>query len=265
MSKNIHPQAFVDPAAQIGDNVTIMPFAYIEGDVVIGEGCTIYPFVSVMNGTRMGKNNTVHQGTVLAAVPQDFEYVGDKTELLIGDNNIIRENVVINRATFSSGKTVIGNGNFIMEGVHISHDVRICDHAVIGYGTKVAGCCEINDRAILSSNVIANPGARVGRCAMVQSGCRFSRDVPPYIVAHHNPIEYGGVNSTILTNAGIDIKVQNHIANAYRLVFHGKTSLMDGIKQIIEQVPGGREINNIVEFLRSTQIGVINKEDFTGD
>ena len=136
---------------------------------------------------------------------------------------------------------------------------------MIGYGTKVAGCCEINDRAILSSNVIANPGARVGRCAMVQSGCRFSRDVPPYIVAHHNPIEYGGVNSTILTNAGIDIKVQNHIANAYRLVFHGKTSLMDGIKQIIEQVPGGREIDNIVEFLRSTQIGVINKEDFTGD
>ena len=68
-----------------------------------------------------------------------------------------------------------------------------------------------------------------------------------------------------IANAGIDIKVQNHIANAYRLVFHGKTSLMDGIKQIIEQVPGGREINNIVEFLRSTQIGVINKEDFTGD
>ena len=265
MAKNIHPQAYVDPAARIGEGVTIMPFAYIEGDVVIGDGCTIYPFVSIMNGTRMGCNNTIHQGTVLAAVPQDFDFTGETSELVIGDANIIRENVVVNRATHSGDRTVIGNNNFIMEGVHISHDTRIGNYAVIGYGTKIAGCCDIHSHAILSSNVIANPGVRVGRCAMVQSGCRFSRDVPPYIVAQHNPIEYGGVNSTILTNAGIDIKIQNHIANAYRLVFHGKTSLEDGIKQIIEQVPASREIDNIVEFLKSTVIGVISKDDFTDE
>lgn len=265
MAKNIHPQAFVDAAAKIGDNVTIMPFAYVEGDVVIGDGCTIYPYVSIMNGTRMGKNNTIFQGTVLAAIPQDFDFTGEESELLIGDNNVIRENVVVNRATHAGDKTIIGNNNFIMEGVHISHDTCIYNYAVIGYGTKIAGCCKIQDHAILSSNVIANPGVRVGRCAMVQSGCRFSLDVPPYIVAQHNPIEYGGVNSTILTNAGIDIKIQNHIANAYRLVFHGKTSLEDGIKQIEEQVPPSAEIDNIIKFLKTTEIGVISKSDFSDE
>ena len=259
MANNISPQAHIDPSARLGDGVTIYPFTYIEGDVVIGDGCTIYPFASVMAGTRMGKNNVVHQGTVLAALPQDFEFRGDKTELVIGDNNIIRENVVINRATFAGGQTVIGNGNFIMEGVHISHDTKIHDNCVLGYGTKIAGDIEIHDYAILSSNVIANPGVRVGRCAMVQSGCRFSKDVPPYIVAHHNPIEYGGVNSTILTNAGVDEKVQHHIAQAYRLVFNGKTSLFDAINQILDQVPGSKEIDNIIQFLRESEDGIISK------
>lgn len=263
MANNISPQAYIDRAAKIGNDVTIMPFAYIEGDVVIGDGCKIYPFVSVMNGTRMGKNNIVHQGTVLGALPQDFDFTGEDSELIIGDKNIIRENVVINRATHVGCKTVIGDANFIMEGVHISHDVHIYNGVVIGYGTKIAGCCEIFDNAILSSNVIANPNARVGSCAMIQSGCRFSYDVPPYIVASHNPIEYSGVNSTILSNAGIDMKIQNHIANAYRLVFHGKTSLFDGINQVVDQVPMGAEINNIVDFLRNTKIGVISKNDFT--
>ena len=94
---------------------------------------------------------------------------------------------------------------------------------------------------------------------MVQSGCRFSFDVPPYIVATHNPIEYGGVNSTVLTNRGIDIRIQNHIANAYRLIFNGKTSLFDGINQVVEQVPQSPEIDQIIEFLRTTRIGIINK------
>ena len=121
MANNISPQAFVDPTAKIGNNVIIYPFAYVEGDVVIGDGCKIYPFVSLMSGTRMGKNNMVHQGTVLGALPQDFDFKGEQTELIIGDDNIIRENVVINRATHSDGQTIIGNKNFIMEGVHISH------------------------------------------------------------------------------------------------------------------------------------------------
>ena len=113
---NISPQAYVDPKAKIGNNVTIYPFAYIEGDVEIGDDCVIYPYVSIMNGTRLGRGNKVYQNTVLGAEPQDFNYKGEITALEIGDENIIRENVVINRATYATGKTHIGNRNFLMEG-----------------------------------------------------------------------------------------------------------------------------------------------------
>ncbi|MBP5361003.1 MAG: acyl-ACP--UDP-N-acetylglucosamine O-acyltransferase [Bacteroidaceae bacterium] len=255
----VSSQAYIDPAAKIGSNVTVYPFAYIEANTVIGDNCVIYPYVSIMAGTTLGTDNTVHQGTVLGAVPQDFSYTGEATELLIGNHNIIRENVVINRATHSGDCTVIGNGNCIMEGVHISHDAHIFDNAVIGYGTKIAGRVEIHDDAILTSNVIANPGARVGRCAMVKSGCRFSKDVPPFIIATHNPIEYGGVNATILTNAGVEENVQRHIANAYRLIFNGKTSLQDGILQVRSQVKSSEEIDAIVDFLQTSQLGIIGK------
>ncbi len=258
----ISPLAHIDPAAKIGNNVTIYPFAYIEANTVIGDGCVIYPYVSIMSGTRMGCNNKVFQGAVLAALPQDFDFKGEDTVLVIGDNNTIRENVVINRATHADGQTIIGNGNCIMEGVHISHDAHIFDDTVIGYGSKLGGCVEVHDDAILASNITANPGTRVGRCALVKSGGRFSQDVPPFIVASKSPLCYSGVNSTILTNAGIADNIQRHIAAAYRLVFNGKTSLEDGIHQVRSQVKQSSEIDDIVDFLEKSTLGVIGKEVF---
>ena len=253
------PKAEIDPKAKIGKNVTIYPFAYIEADVEIGDDCVIYPYVSIMKGTKLGRGNQVFQNTVLGAVPQDFNYTGDDTELIIGDENIFRENVVINRATFKGGRTVLGNRNFLMEGVHVSHDTKIADGCVFGYGTKIAGDCDIEDYVIFSSSVIANPSVRVGRGAMIQSGCRFSKDVPPYIVAYDNPTKYGGPNNSILKLHNVSDKVQNHIANAYRLVFHGQTSVFDAVNQIKEQVPPGNEINHIIEFIENTKLGIISK------
>ena len=211
----ISPKAEIDPKAKIGKNVTIYPFAYIEGDVVIGDDCVIYPYVSIMNGTRLGRGNVVYQNTVLGAVPQDFNYCGDASQLVIGDDNTFRENVVINRATFCSGKTEIGNRNSFMEGVHVSHDTKISDDCVFGYGTKIAGDCEIENAVIFSSNV--------------------------------------------LTNHGVSQKVQDHIANAYRLVFHGQTSVFDAVRQVREQVPDGFEIRHIIEFIDATKLGLISK------
>ena len=105
----ISPLAYVDSKAVIGNNVTIHPFAYIDKDVVIGDNCVIYPYASVLAGTVMGKNNRVFQGAILGAEPQDFHYKGDATRLSIGDDNMIREYVIINRATTPEGETVIGN------------------------------------------------------------------------------------------------------------------------------------------------------------
>ena len=255
----ISPRAEISPKAKIGDNCKIYPFAYIEDDVVIGDGCIIFPFVSILNGTRMGGHNKIHQGSVIAALPQDFDFQGEKTECIIGDNNIIRENVVINRATHTGGQTVIGNDNFLLEGAHISHDTKVGNQCVFGYGTKIAGDCEIGNGVIFSSSVIENAGTRVGEGAMLQAGTTFSRDVPPYIIAGGAPVAYGGVNNTICRAYGIDDKVLKHIANAYRLVFHGQTSVFDAVMQIKDQVPDSPEIQNIIRFIEGTTKGIIGK------
>lgn len=256
---NISDKAVISPNAKIGQNVTIYPFVYIEDDVEVGDDCILYPGVNLMNGTRLGRGNKVHQNTVISAIPQDFNYAGGNTLCVIGHDNIIRENVVINRATYESGETRIGDGNFLMEGVHLSHDVHMGNESVMGYGTKIAGDVEIGNHVIFSSGVIANPGVRVGDCAMIQSGCRFSKDVPPYIVAGGHPIKYGGINSFVIEKNGIDEKVRAHIANAYRLVFHGQDDIMNVCAQIEQQIPSSVEIDNIVNFLRTSQLGLITK------
>lgn len=259
MASEISDKAVISPKAKIGDGCKIFPFVYIEDHVEIGDRCVIMPFVSILNGTKIGSDNKIHQGTVLGALPQDFEFTGERSELIIGNNNIIRENVVVNRATHNGGQTVIGNDNFLMEGVHISHDTKIGDKNVFGYGTKIAGDCEIGIGAIFSSSVIENAGTRVGDLAMVQAGTSFSKDVPPYVIVGGNPVSYGGPNTTMMTVAGIDAKVQKHVANAYRLVFHGQNSVFDAVLQIRDQVPDGPEIQNIMNFINATKKGIVSK------
>lgn len=258
MASEISPRAEIDPRAKIGNNCKIFPFVYVEGDVVIGDGCIIFPFVSILNGTRMGERNKIHQGSVIGALPQDFNFRGEKSELIIGNNNIIRENVVINRATHAGGQTVLGNDNVLMEGAHISHDTKVGDNCVFGYGTKIAGDCEIDKGAIFSSSVIANAGVRVGRGSMLQAGSTFSKDVPPYVIAGGSPVTYNGINSTILTMYGVDEKTQKHLANAYRLVYLGQSSIIDVINQIKEQVPDSPEVQTVLHFLADTK-GLVGK------
>lgn len=259
MSSDISPKAEVSPKAKIGNGCKIFPFVYIEDDVEIGDNCIIFPFVSLLNGTRIGNGNKIHQCSVIGALPQDFSFVGEKSECILGDNNIIRENVVINRATHRGCQTIIGSNNFLMEGVHISHDTKVGDHCIFSYGTKVAGDCEIANHAIFGSGVIQKTHTRVGEAATIQASTNFDCDIPPYIIAGGNPIAYGGVNTSICESIGIDEKVRKHIANAYRLVFHGQTSIFDACIQVDLQVPDSAEIRNIVEFIRNTNEGIISK------
>ena len=206
----------------------------------------------------MGAKNKVHQGSVIGALPQDFEFRGEKSECIIGDGNVIRENVVINRATHTGGQTVLGNDNVLMEGAHISHDTKVGNRCVFGYGTKIAGDCIIEDGVIFSSSVIENAKTRVGQGSMIQAGTTFSKDVPPYIICTKQA-EYGGVNMQVARQHGVDEKTLKHIANAYRLVFMSKTALFDAVNQIEEQVPDGPFIRHIIEFIRNTNIGIITK------
>lgn len=254
----ISPLAFVSPEAKIGEGVTIHPFAYIDKNVEIGNNCTIMPYASVLSGTRMGDENQVFQGAVLGATPQDFSYHGGDTILEIGNNNVFRENVIISRSSSTKGKTVIGHDNFIMEGVHICHDCMIADHCVLGIGSVVAGNCIIDSHVIFSSKVSMFQDTHVGSWSMVQGGCRFKKDIPPYIITTSNPTRYYGVNITVLNHYNFPEKVIEHIAHAYELIFHAKVSTEDALHRVEEEVPMSDEIENIITFIRNSQKGIIN-------
>ena len=248
----ISPLAYVDSAAKIGKNVTIQPFAFIEGNVEIGDDCIIMSGAKILHGTRMGKGNKVHHNAVLGAEPQDFHYTGESSMLIIGDNNDIRENVVISRATHAGSATRIGNENYLMDGVHLCHDVQIGNHCVLGIKTTVAGECQIDDCTILSSNVILHQYCHIGSWVLIQAGCRISKDVPPYIIMNGNPAEYHGINAAVLQHKHqVSERVLRHIVNAYRLVYQGNFSVQDALQKIEDQVPMSDEIHNIINFIKA--------------
>lgn len=253
----ISPLAYVDASAKLGSNVTVHPFAYIDKNVEIGDNCEIMPYASILSGTRMGTGNKVYQGAVVGAVPQDFAYTGEETIVKIGNNNTIRENVVINRATHAAGCTCIGNDNFLHEGVHVSHDTQIGNSNVLGYGCKISGNCEIQDYVIFGGGILMSQGCRVGTWSMVQTGSRFRKDIPPYIIAAKEPIEYYGVNATLLQKQGFSEKVLKHIANAYRIIYHSNTSIYDALLRIHDQIPMSEEIENIIAFVEASKQGII--------
>lgn len=254
----ISPLAFVDPSAKIGENVTIHPFAYIDKNVEIGDNNVIMPYASILSGARIGNGNTIYQGAVISAVPQDFHFKGEDTITRIGNNNTIREYAVISRATFADGETCIGDHNFIMQAVRLSHDVHVGNHVIVGNGSQISGDTTIEDHAILSSCVLMQQHTRVGQWSLVQGGCRFNKDIPPYIVAALEPIAYHGVNKLVLANRGFSDRILRHIASAYRLIFQASIiNLEDALDKIRDQVPMSEEIENIIQFCHETKLGLI--------
>ncbi len=257
----ISKYAYVDPKAELGNNVEVMPFAFIGEGAVVGDDCVIMPYAGVLKGTVLGKGNKVHGHALLGVDPQDFKFSGEESQLIIGDNNDIRENVVIARGTHTEGATRIGNGNFIMEKVHICHDAEIRNNTVLGIASIIAGCTKIESEAILSNLVVVHEGSRIGRFSLIQSGCRVQKDVPPYIITCGNPVMYHGVNAELLAKKhNVSERILRHITNAYRLVFNGDTSVEDAVLKIKEQIPQSEEIANIMKFIGESKRGIIQAE-----
>lgn len=260
----ISPLAYVDPTAKLGKNVEVGPFAYIEKGVVIGDNCVIKAHASILEGTTMGSGNTIFQNAVVGATPQDFHYVkGNPTKVVIGNDNHIRENVVIAGSTYEGKATTIGNGNFLMDRVHICHDVKIGNQCVIGIGACIAGESELHDCSIQSTGVVVQQHVRVGRFSLIQSGCRVQKDVPPYIILGGNPASYHGVNAIVLQHVNVTERIIRHIANTYRIIYTSNFSLEDACLKIPEQIPMSDEIQDILDFIKNAKHGIVRqiKED----
>ncbi|MBD5370341.1 MAG: acyl-ACP--UDP-N-acetylglucosamine O-acyltransferase [Bacteroides sp.] len=248
--------AHVDPTAKIGDNVIIEPFVYIEGNVEIGDGCHIRPNAVIRSGARIGANNHIFEGSIIAATPQDFRWNGEESFVIIGDNNTIREHVIINRSSHRDGATRIGSNSFIMAQTHIGHDCHIGNYCVLGNAVKVAGDVSIGNYTILSSNALVHERCDVGDVCLIKGGCRVNSHVPPFTIMAHNPIEYKGINSFVLRKIGKSEATIDEIASAYRHLYHSNTSTYNALRRIEVDVEDSPEKTAIIKFLKDHKLTV---------
>ena len=245
----ISPLAHVDPSARLAPDVTIHPFAYIDADVEIGSGTEIMPYASILRGTRMGANNKVYQCSVIGADPQDFRWKGEQTYCYIGDNNVIREHVIINRGITPERGTRIGNDIFIMAETHIGHDTHIVGKSVLGNSVKIAGDTVVDECAILSSGVMLHENARVGKWVLIKGGCRINGNVPPFVIIAHNPASYFGVNAVVLRKHGFTEEDVDDIAKAYRHIYQSGTSVFNALRRIEADLDDTEIRRTIVNFV----------------
>ena len=254
----ISPLAHIHPGAKLGENCTVEPFVYIEDNVVIGDNCHIMAHSSVLSGTRMGNNNKVFHGAVVGGIPQDLKFVGEDTTLEIGDNNLIRENVTLNRGTASKGKTVIGSNNLFMENCHIGHDSVVGSGCIIGNSTKIAGEVVISDFAILSACVLVHQFTHIGSYVMIQGGSRINKDIPPYIIVGREPAKYCGLNIVGLRRRGFSNETITGIRNAYRNIYESGTIVSKAVETIKETTSMIPEVEYIVNFIEKvSERGII--------
>lgn len=252
----ISPLAYVHPEAVLGENNLIGPFCYIDRNTVIGNGNNLQNSVTLNYGTRLGNNNEIFPGASISTKPQDLKFAGEDTLCEIGDNNSIRENVTISRGTVSRGTTRVGNNNLLMENMHIAHDCIIGSGTIIGNSTKFAGEVVVDDHAIISAAVLCHQFCRIAGYVMIQGGCRFSQDIPPYIIAGKDPIRFAGINLVGLRRRGFDNELIDLIHNAYRLLY-SKGIMAEGIEEIKRNLRITKEIQYIIDFVESSQRGII--------
>ena len=254
----ISPLAHISPGAKIGENCTIEPFVYIEDNVVIGDNCHIMAHASVLSGTRMGNNNKVFHGAVVGGIPQDLKFVGEDTTLEIGDNNMIRENVTLNRGTASKGKTVIGSNNLFMENCHIGHDSVVGNGCILGNSTKIAGEVVISDCAILSACVLVHQFTHISSYVMIQGGTGITKDIPPYIIVGREPARYCGLNIVGLRRRGFSNEAIKSIRDAYRHIYESGTIVSTAVARIKESGELTPEVERILHFIENeSERGII--------
>ncbi|MDR0712038.1 MAG: acyl-ACP--UDP-N-acetylglucosamine O-acyltransferase [Prevotellaceae bacterium] len=249
---NVHPEA------KIGANVVIEPFATIHKDVVVGDGTWISANAVLMNGARIGKNCRIYPGAVIAGEPQDLKFQGEASTAEIGDNTTIREFVTVNRGTAASGKlrTIVGSNALIMSYVHIAHDCRIGNNVILAGYVGLAGEVEIGDWAIVGGGALAHQFVRIGEHTMISGGSKTGKDVPPYVIAGHDPLTYGGINVIGLRRRGYTAEQVEKIHGIYRIVYQSSFNVTQACEEI-GKLPADAERDVILNFIRSSKRGII--------
>jgi UDP-N-acetylglucosamine acyltransferase len=250
---SIHPTAVVNPKSQIAGAVTIGPYVVIEDEVQIGEGCTIAAHAVIKRFTTLGRRNRVFEHAVLGGEPQDVKFKDEPSELIVGDDNLIREFTTLHRASGAGAATLIGNRNFLMVGVHVAHNCIIGDDNIFANEVALAGHITIEDHVFLSNNVGAHQFVRFGRHAMVGGKSKIVQDVLPFFITDGNPPRVRGLNSVGLRRAGFPKESLRALKDAYRFLFRSQFSVATALVEMekLEDV----NVNHLIAFVRESKRG----------
>lgn len=255
----IDERAFVHPTASIAAGVTIGPWAYIGEHVSIGEGTQISPHVVIKGPTRIGKNNKIFQFASLGEQPQDKKYIDEPTELVIGDDNVIREYCNFNRGTVhGGGVTEIGSRNLFMANVHIAHDCKIGNGIIMANNTSVAGHVQIKDFAILSGYIGIHQYCLIGEYSFLSHGMLITQDVPPYMmVAGERRKKVSGINSEGLRRHQFTPEAMRAIKETYKILYMRNLPLSEATLQLQELAKQHPEIERVLSFLSESTRGLL--------
>ncbi|WP_430009848.1 acyl-ACP--UDP-N-acetylglucosamine O-acyltransferase [Methylophaga lonarensis] len=254
----IHPTAIIDPSAKLAEDVSVGPYTIIGADVEIGAGCEIASHVVINGPTVIGRNNRIFQFSSIGEEPQDKKFHGEPTRLEIGDNNLIRESVTINRGTVGGGGvTKIGNDNWIMAYVHIAHDCIIGNQNIFANNASLAGHVTIDDQVILGGFSLVSQFNHIGSHAFTAMSSVISRNIPPYVLVSGHMAEPVGVNVEGLRRRQFTAEQIRNIRQAYKLIYRAGLRIEDSIEKIgqLEQEDG--ELDLLVQFLKQQKGGII--------
>ena len=252
---SIHPTATVSKRSEIASSAIIGAYTVIGDGVSIGENTELKSHVSVMGQTKIGKNNQIYPFSVIGGPPQDISYKNESTRLIIGDNNIIRENCTLSTGTVRGRSvTEVGNENLIMAYSHVAHDCKLGDKILMANGAQLAGHVFIDNNATLGGFSLIHQFVRLGKYSFTSMGSAINKDLPPYCLASGNYARAIGLNRVGLRRIGMRREVIDALAKVFRLLVQRRNSPEEELDILRSRFS---EVNEFVMFVKESQRGIL--------
>jgi len=253
---NIHKTAIIEDGAILADDVTVGPYTIIGPKVTIGAGTTIASHCVIEGKTVIGQNNTIFPHAVLGTIPQDLKFDGEDVELIIGDNNKIREFTLFNPGTKGGGSvTKIGNGNLFMGYTHVAHDCIIGDNCIFANVATLAGHVEVEDNVVVGGLSAIHQFCKLGTQSMIGGGSIVVQDIPPFCNTEGNRATIRGLNLTGLRRRLSNRSDIDEIKKGYKKLFESGSPLTDSAKELIENSTNEYVIK-LAQFIVNTKRGI---------
>jgi UDP-N-acetylglucosamine acyltransferase len=254
----IHSAAVVSPSAELGQGVEVRAYATIGPQVKIGRDTVVGEHVVIEGNTEIGERNRIYPFSSIGTPPQDIGYRGEDTRLLIGNDNVIREYVTINRATTKQEwKTVLGNQNYIMAYAHIAHDCYLGDRVIMSNVATLGGHITIGDYAILGGLVAVHQFVRIGAYAFLGAKSGVDRDVPPFMMTAGPRARLYGVNSKGLKRMGFSQETIDGLKKAFRIIWRENQRFSEGISQVRRNIEPFSELEILLDFFNGSKRGIL--------